>query len=209
MKTFLLIITLSISLCVQSQTDKADVLEDLEKGQGMQIQQQDQRTATLKSAARFFGSKDDLTSVISVIPSGSKVTVLDSDSAYFRVLFEDNEGFILKRQAVLDDKPVSASPVTPDQSTKTDMNRGARPVQENQISRFSYLENKYGTSTASKINSGKIWKGMNGEMVRDSWGNPEKINRVISSNTVEESWTYKNTVLYFENNNLVKWGPRN
>ena len=86
--------------------------------------------------------------------------------------------------------------------------QGARPVEQPTISRFTYLENKYGTNVAARINAGKIWKGMNGEMVRDSWGNPEKINRVISSNTVKEDWTYKSTMLYFENNRLVNWGPR-
>ena len=35
---------------------------------------------------------------------------------------------------------------------------------------------------ASRLYSGKIWKGMNAEMVRDSWGRAGKINRVISGN---------------------------
>ncbi len=48
---------------------------------------------------------------------------------------------------------------------------------------------------------------MNSEMVKDSWGTAEKINRVISGNIIKEEWIYKNTWLYFENNTLVEWGP--
>jgi hypothetical protein len=54
---------------------------------------------------------------------------------------------------------------------------------------------------------GKVWRGMLSEMVRDSWGEPQKINRVISGNTVKEEWIFRNTWLYIENNYLVEWGP--
>jgi len=189
-------------LFAQSRTD---ALVGLEQGQDKQMIRSNVMTATLRSAARLFEAKNDLTTVIMIIPSGSRVTVLDSDSTYYKVRFEDSEGFIFKRQALIDD-PTLVSPVT---NIKEESGvEGARPVEEPKISRFTYLENKYGTSTAARINSGKIWRGMNGEMVRDSWGNPEKINRVISNNTVEEEWTYKSTILYLQNNKLVNWGPR-
>jgi hypothetical protein len=48
---------------------------------------------------------------------------------------------------------------------------------------------------------------MNTQMVKDSWGSPKKINRVISSNMVKEEWIYKNSWLYFENSTLADWGP--
>ena len=60
---------------------------------------------------------------------------------------------------------------------------------------------------AARLYAGKIWKGMNSEMVKDSWGAAEKINRVISGNIIKEEWIYKNTWLYFENNTLLEWGP--
>ena len=80
------------------------------------------------------------------------------------------------------------------------------PIQEQQQSRFSYLENKYGSNMAARLLSGKIWKGMNSEMVKDSWGISEKINRIVSGNIIKEEWIYRNTWLYFENNSLVEWG---
>jgi len=50
-----------------------------------------------------------------------------------------------------------------------------------------------------QIICGKIWKGMNSEMARDSWGAAERINRVISGNLIKEEWIYRSTWLYFEN----------
>ena len=160
-------------------------------------------TATLKSASRLFASKDDLTSVILIIPADSVVSVLDSDSTYFHVFFDETEGYIFKRDAVLNKIPVNRQQVTQTEPAIQE----TEPVIEHQESRYSYLENKYGSTMAARLLSGKIWKGMDSEMVKDSWGVAEKINRVISGNIIKEEWIYRNTWLYFENNTLLEWGP--
>ncbi|MFO7620277.1 MAG: hypothetical protein R6W81_03310, partial [Bacteroidales bacterium] len=80
-------------------------------------------------------------------------------------------------------------------------------TQKEVISRFAYLEGKYGSAMAARLDAGKIWKGMTKDMVQDSWGTPQKINRVISGNIIKEEWIYRNSWLYFENDNLVEWGP--
>jgi hypothetical protein len=133
------------------------------------------------------------------------VEVVGSDSTYFHVLFEENDGYILRRHAVLEDPIDISRPVIqkaePVQAEKPEVQK------EQQQSRFSYLEEKYGSGMAAKLIEGKIWKGMNGDMITDSWGKPNKVNRVISGNTVKEEWIYKNTWLYLENDNLVEWGP--
>lgn len=161
-------------------------------------------TATLKSSSRLFKVKEDLTSVILVIPSGSVVTVLDSDSTYFHVIYQQDEGYIYKRHAVIDKAPVK----TINSTLAAKSSQETQPEQEQYVSRFTYLESKYGTSLAARINAGKIWKGMSSEMVKDSWGKAEKVNRVINGNVINEEWIYKNSWLYFENNTLVEWGPR-
>lgn len=188
-------------LPLKAQTNKADQLQALEKNQPSN--QNVTLTATLKSSSRLFGTRDDLTSVIMIIPSGSSVGVLGSDSTYLHVTFEDNEGFILKRHAVMDKTPVNVSQTIQSQQPVQEV----QPAQEQQESRFSYLENKYGSNLAARLMAGKIWKGMNSEMVSDSWGAAEKINRVISGNVIKEEWIFKNSWLYFENNTLVEWGP--
>ena len=160
-------------------------------------------TATLKSSTRLFKDKNDLTSVIRIIQSGSVVDVMDSDSTYYFVAFEGDEGYIYKHHAIPDKKTVEE--YKPVQQEQTPQNN--QPVQQ-EMSRFSYLENKYGTNMAARLITGKIWKGMNSDMVRDSWGKAEKINRVVNGNLIQEEWIYTNSWLYFENNILLEWGPR-
>lgn len=202
MKKTILAAILIIGVSVlNAQSNRVDQLQALEQNQtsGQNIT----ATATLKSSSRLFAAKDDLTTVILIIPADSVVSVLDSDSTYFHVIFEDNEGYIFKRHAVLNKVPVNPRPAIQSQQAAEQ----SQPVQDQQQSRFSYLENKYGTNMAARLISGKIWKGMNSEMVADSWGTAEKINRVINGNIVKEEWIFKNTWLYFENNTLVEWGP--
>jgi hypothetical protein len=200
-KVLILFILLLAGLTVNAQDNRVNILQDLEKGQP--AVKDVSATATLKSSSRLFGAKDDLTSVILIIPSGSEVAVIDSDSTYLHVTFEENEGYILKRHAIFNKSLAAPTPAVPQQQVSQE----EQPVQEQQMSRFSYLENKYGSDIAARLSAGKIWKGMNTEMVRDSWGKATKINRVISGNTVKEEWIFKNTWLYFEDNSLVEWGP--
>ncbi|MBG0860434.1 MAG: hypothetical protein IQL11_13100 [Bacteroidales bacterium] len=186
---------------INAQVNRTDVLQDLEKNKP--VSQTTAQTATLKSASRLFGEKDDLTTVIMVIPSGSVVNVLGADSTYLHVTFEDYEGYIFRRHAVVKEIPAAVqAPVETSETTQV-----IRSQPRNQVSRFTYLEEKYGSSLAARLASGKIWKGMTAEMVSDSWGTPQKINRVISGNTIKEEWIFKNTWLYIEDDILVQWGP--
>jgi hypothetical protein len=188
-------------LAGKALANKADILQDPEYNNT--LNQNVITTATLTTSSRLFKAKEDLTSVILVIPSGSIVTVLGSDSTYLHVTYEENEGFILKRHAVIDKSPVVTTQVAATQPKVQE----TQPLQTQVMNRFTYLENKYGTSMAARLYAGKIWKGMNSEMVKDSWGSAIKINREVSGNVIKEEWIYKTTWLYFENNTLVDWGP--
>jgi len=201
MKKAILISTmLLIIIAVKAQVNKANVLQDLEKNQPPQ--QDQQVTATLKYASRLFHDKEDLTSVILIIPYDSVVDVLDSDSTYLQVAFEDNEGYIYKKDAVINKAPAMATSAVQLEPA----NQVEQPAEQAQVSRFTYLENKYGTNMAATLTAGKIWKGMSSDMVKDSWGAPLRINRVIGS-IIKEEWIFKNTWLYLENDRLVDWGP--
>jgi hypothetical protein len=200
-KIVLLSLMIIVAFSLQAQPNKADQLQNLEKNQ--KTINNDTLTATLTSATRLFGSKDDLTSVIIIIPSGSIVNVLDSDSTYLHVVFEEDNGYIFKRHAVIN-KPKKKNSQT---IIYEEAVSNTQQVQSQKVSRFTYLENKYGSNMASRLIAGKIWKGMDAEMVTDSWGTGEKSSRVITGNLVKEEWIYKNTWLYFENNILLDWGP--
>jgi hypothetical protein len=201
-KLIFTILLTSLVVAIQGQANRANVLQDLEKNQSAN---QDQTiTATLTSSSRLFGDKDDLTSVILIIPVGSTVKVLGRDSTYLHVIYQEDEGYIYKRQAVIDEKPANTSSAN---QTEQVQQQDQPAEQQQQISRFTYLENKYGTNIAARLNAGKIWKGMTADMVMDSWSNPLKINRIIGNNNLKEEWVYRNTWLYIENNTLVDWGP--
>jgi hypothetical protein len=198
-----LIISISmmmLAFSLNAQDNRVNTLQGLESGQS---QNQDIKlTAIVNKATRLFGAKDDLTSVIMIVPAGDTVDVIDSDSTFFHIIYQESEGYIFKRHATIQ-KIANDVETAVQQQTNV---REEQPVQQ-QISRFSYLENKYGTSMAARLISGKIWKGMTTEMVQDSWGSPKKINRVINGNVVKEDWYYNNSWLYFENDTLTEWGP--
>ncbi len=204
MKKIIFISVLLVSvLYAQAQANRAELLQNLEQNQT--VTQNGKVTATLKSSSRLFGAKDDLTTVILIIPSGSNVQVLDSDSTYFHVLYEENDGYIFRRHAVIDRTPVVVTEAIQSQPQQGVQN--TQPVQNEPMNRFAYLESKYGSTMAARLNAGKIWKGMNAEMVKDSWGTAERINRDINGNSIKEEWIFKSTWLYFENNTLIDWGP--
>ena len=126
-------------------------------------------TATIKTSTRLFKAKDDLTSVILIIPSGSVVSVLGSDSTYLIVKYEENKGYIFTKHAVIDKAPNTFKEMQSSQAIKE-----AQPVQTATDGRYDALESKYGSAMAARLYAGKIWKGMNSEMVRDSWGSCRK-----------------------------------
>jgi len=190
-----------IFISLSSQETKTDVLQGLENNQSG-----DQITivpAVIKTATRLFKDKEDLTSVIIVIPQDSIVFVLGSDDTFLHVEYIGDEGFIYARHAELFKPDPKAQPP----AVEVPANQEPKPVQEPKVSRYSYLESKYGSSTASRIYAGKIWKGMNVQMVKDSWGSPKKISRVINGNVVDEEWFYAGTWLHFQNSTLTDWGP--
>lgn len=200
-KLIISLFLLSAVVYANAQNNKATVLQDLEKAQP--ASQDVKLTATLKSATRLFGEKDDLTSVIMIIPSGTVVSVIGSDSTYLHVICEEDEGYIFRRHAIMNKATVETPVVKKQEPVQVEQPE----PQPQQVSRFTNLENKYGTNIAAKLIAGKIWKGMSSEMVGDSWGKPQKINRVITSNVIKEEWIYKNSWLYIENDFLVEWGP--
>jgi hypothetical protein len=214
----LLIIFLSLLFIdpINAQDRGIAVLEDLEESQDSV--QPVEYQATLKSASRLFDDKNNLTSVILIIPSGSVIDVIREEDEHLYVIYEGYEGFIRKNHATVAKKPVVTGPLQKEEDVTGPVQKEEnftgpsesvqRSVPElKRTERHTYLQNKYGADIASRMLAMKIWKGMTGEMVQDSWGNPRKINRIISGNNVQEEWIYNSSWLYIENDILVDWGP--
>jgi len=96
---------LFLACSVFAQDNRAVILQDLEKNKA--VNQNVTSSATLKSASRLFGDKNDLTSVILIIPAGSEVDVLGADSTYLHVVFDENEGYIFRRHAAMNEVSVA------------------------------------------------------------------------------------------------------
>lgn len=68
------------------------------------------------------------------------------------------------------------------------------------------LIKRFGKKNADRIEAHKIWIGMSAEMTRESWGEPEDINRTVTGYSVSEQWVYEGEVyLYFEDGILNTW----
>lgn len=196
MKKLILPFLLTFLIPVKAQETRNDVLQALENNQKLNSTE----TATLTTASRLFKDRDDLTSVIVVIPSGAIVNVTGRDDEFLYVIFEGDEGYINASHARINKPAVAVQPATQEIADRS-------TVPPPRMTRLGYLENKYGIRTGRRINEGKIWKGMSAEMVKDSWGSPQKITRNISGNIIKEEWFYKNTWLYIQNSVLAEWGP--
>lgn len=99
MRKFILYCFLSsLIFSVQAQNNAEKVLEDLEKNNPAALS--DQNQATLKLASRLFGDKNNLASVIVILPAGSVVDILDIDSTYLYVSYENYEGYISRNHAM-------------------------------------------------------------------------------------------------------------
>jgi len=169
------------------------------------VNQQKPSTASVNFSTRLFKDRDDLTSVIVVVPSGSMVEIIDTADTFLHVRYEGTEGYIMMRHASPVAIPV-ASPSIPAVDEADDTASEPQGI-TGSYTRLAYLTDKYGDSTGKKIYERKLWKGMTGEMIIDSWGNPLKISRIISGNNVREEWSYNRTWLFLSNDRLTEWGP--
>lgn len=59
------------------------------------------------------------------------------------------------------------------------------------------LTRKYGASTTNLILQGKIRIGMTKNICRDSWGEPDSINKTITKYGTTEQWVYGYSYVYF------------
>ncbi len=72
---------------------------------GITVSAQELQKATTKGAVRLFGDKDDLTTVITLIPAGSNVEIIKPDVEYTLIRFDNSEGFVKSDNLVTDQTP--------------------------------------------------------------------------------------------------------
>lgn len=81
--------------------------------------------------------------------------------------------------------------------------KGYRPW-EDKFYEFNPREKfKWNEEILALIHNGKIKIGMDKEQAKLSWGNPNKINKNILQDIIQEQWVYHNKLLYFDNGKLT------
>jgi len=79
-------------------------------------------------------------------------------------------------------------------------------IANSRANRIKKMEAKYKTSEFKQdIINRHVAIGMNKEMIIDSWGKPEEINRTVGTWGVHEQWVYGRTYLYVENGILTSF----
>ncbi len=64
---------------------------------------------------------------------------------------------------------------------------------------------KYGIENGARIAMGQVWKGMTENMLRDSWGKPDKVNTSKYSYGTFRQLYYGKIVYFFRDGNLIDW----
>ena len=68
---------------------------------------------------------------------------------------------------------------------------------------------KYGDELGQRVAYSQIWKGMTENMMKDSWGEPDKIDKNVENWGVFTQWYYGEVIFFFRDGKLIDWeeGP--
>lgn len=163
------------------------------------------QTGVTNAACRLYADMGNSSSVISYISKGAEVKVLESFEDYLLVEYDSTSGFVDREKVtIISGEDAIPAYVKEDEGYFTPANR-----QEEAIDRLTVLVNKYGPETGKALNDHKIWKGIDHNMVRDSWGKPYSITRTVDDNRITEEWYYRKATLILVDDQLVGWrSPR-
>ena len=155
--------------------------------------------ATTNSVTRLYGDKGNASSVIAYIKADTSLNVLVVEEDYLKVIYGEDEGWIPTEKATLRN--------TEGEILQVGEQAQQAPQQQQPVDRRQMLIQKYGSRTGKAIFEHKIWKGMNNDMVFDSWGKPLRVDRLIKGSDIQERWIYTSSYVIFDDDTLVEWGP--
>jgi hypothetical protein len=64
---------------------------------------------------------------------------------------------------------------------------------------------KYGEEVGNKIVNKQIWTGMTDEMVMESWGEPDRIDKNVEAWGTFTQWNYGDVTFFFKDGKLTEW----
>lgn len=149
------------------------------------------------------------------LSKGDRVKVLDLSEEYsYRVFFKEITGFAYKAAFISEEEANKRlaevnRKIAEEKLQKEILLEQDSIFKERQIKatekRKKDLIKKYGQTNGTKILEQKIWIGMTKEMVIESWGWPDDINRSVGSWGVHEQMVYGKSFVYIENDILTSW----
>ena len=168
------------------------------------------QTVTTSSVCRLLADPANTSSVLKYVPEKVELEILGTKENHLLVSYEGTEGYITS------EKVVFSEPVQKEQQPVTDYRTSLGgndsiivnyQTESYQQARYDILVQKYGERDAKALFEHKIWKGIDHNMVRDSWGKPVEIRREIKNGVINEEWIYRKHRLVFVNDVLTRWGP--
>lgn len=91
--------------------------------------------------------------------------------------------------------------------TGIDSLRSLKPeLEQNLITAYRQLYIlKYGNEIGQRVAYGQVWKGMSGQMMYDSWGEPDKIETNKEKWGTFSQWYYGDVIFFFRDHKLIDW----
>lgn len=72
----------------------------------------------------------------------------------------------------------------------------------------AYYRKKYGKEIGNRVAAGRVWAGMTEEMLLDSYGKPDKVNRNKEKWGVFTQYYYGKIIFFFRDGKLIEWEER-
>ena len=148
------------------------------------------------------------------IKEGTEVVVLDvvvldfSDVYIYKVSTNGNIGYMPSNEFPVDNRLKKLGWQDQLEREQEERQRAKKAEEESEVRRQRLIK-KYGIKVASRLMEEKIWIGMADTLMRESFGEPDSVNRTVTSTTISEQWIYRsesNTYyVYFENGILTSW----
>ena len=158
------------------------------------------------------------------MPRNSAVLVYSQIRDYCKINYQDQIGYALSSGFKFEDKTVEQAFKRQQQIKleEAEMQKQAAKAAEQEAIRKKYeednkqwqkerqekwksLHEKYSDDVARKIFDSEIWIGMSKEMLYESRGYPEDINRTAGSWGFHEQCIYGNTYIYLEDGYVSGW----
>jgi hypothetical protein len=145
--------------------------------------------------------------IVICIKKDDRVSLLEIKENYYYVDFNGKKGWIAKEMLRSEREIENELRLIQEENEfYKNLRKSAEETKKKEVNdRKVTLLKKYGNINGQKIIDEKIWINMTKEMLIDSWGKPEKVNRTVGEWGIHEQWIYGKTYLYLENGILKSW----